>query len=190
MEQMTGPPEECPQSRMIINIDTKTRRPSILRRDSLCHRKSSESSGYSSGSSSPDSVSSYRKHRRTVTFHQDLFKDIKFNFVEDYDDEDKVLPDLLSGINPASESCLSTEDLDDIARVKAAERAQELPILRDVLTWLAASLPLSLLTPIMEVAWPAKVDDLTVNFLDRLEQTFPVLREPTDTVLEHLKVRQ
>ena len=92
MEQMTGSPEECPQSRMIINIDTKTRRPSILRRDSLCHRKSSASSGYSSGSSSPDSVSSYRKHRRTVTFHQDLFKDIKFNFVEDYDDEDKVLP--------------------------------------------------------------------------------------------------
>jgi len=195
MEQMTGSPEECPESRMIINIDTKTRRPSILRRDSLCHdsfdfsncRKSSASSGYSSGSSSPDSVSSYRKHRRTVTFHQDLFKDIKFNFVEDYDDEDKVLPDLLSGINPASESCLGTEDLDDIARVKAAERAQELPILRDVLTWLAASLPLSLLTPIMEVAWPAKVDDLTVNFLDRLEQTFPVLKEPTDTVLEHLK---
>merc|ERR1711988_918574 len=110
MEQMTGSPQKCPQSRMIINIDTKTRRPSILRRDSLCHRKSSASSGYSSG-----------KHRRTVTFHQDLFKDIKFNFVEDYDDEGKVLPDLLSGINPASESCLSTEDLDDIARVKAAE---------------------------------------------------------------------
>ena len=181
MEQMTGSPEECPQSRMIINIDIKTRRPSILRRDSLCHRKSSASSGYSSGSSSPDSTTSYRKHRRTVTFHQDLFKDIKFNFVEDYDDEDKVLPDLLSGINPASESCLSTEDLADIARV---------PILRDLLTWLAASLPLSLLTPIMEVAWPAKVDDLTVKFLDRLEQTFPVLKEPTDTVLEHLKVRQ
>ena len=144
--------------RDMTSSNIQGRKPSILRKKSFT-RQDSESSGYSSGSSSPDSSLAFRRHRRTVTFHQDLLKDIQTESdEEDHDDE--------------------------MVREKGLGRALELGMVRDTYSWVTRSV-LDRLTGLLGTE---DIANIRMDFFQHLDQTVPVLKQETKTVVEKLKV--
>ena len=144
------------EEREMTSSNIQGRKPSILRKKSFT-RQDSESSGYSSGSSSPDSSLAFRRHKRTVTFHQDLLKDIQM----ESDEEDRD---------------------DEMMREKG--RGLELGMVRDTYSWVTSSV-LDRLTGLLGTE---DIANIRMDFFHHLDQTLPVLKQETKTVMEKLKV--